>query len=241
MQIDVLGSSSKGNAYIASDGISSILLECGLSYKEMQKKSNFKINDVVACFVSHEHKDHCKSMKGIADAAIDVYALPETLSALNLSEHYRSHIVEPYKSIFVGTFDVMPVPMYHDVDCVGFLVRSRETKEQLFFATDTYKITVNPTKVDYLILEINYQKEIVDGLVNDGFLESSVRARLLFSHLELSVALNWLRKIDKSNLKQIYAAHLSSRHSDAETIKQSIISEIGVPITICDERKEFAK
>ena len=241
MQIDVLGSSSLGNAYIISDGTSSILLECGIPYKEMQKKSNFKVNDVLACFVSHEHKDHSKAIKDLLGAAIDVYALPETLSALNMSGHYRSHSVELLKPIIIGTFEVLPIPMHHDVPCVGYLVRSAATKEQLFFATDTYKITVNPTKLDYLILEINYQKEIVDELVNDGILEQSIRARLLFSHLELSVALNWLSRIDKTNLKRIYVAHLSGGHSNAETIRKSIIAETGIPTKICDERKELQK
>ena len=55
MQIDVLGSSSLGNAYIVNDGVTSILLECGLPLKEMQIKSNFKVNDVSACLISHLH------------------------------------------------------------------------------------------------------------------------------------------------------------------------------------------
>ena len=39
MQIDVLASSSLGNAYIVSDGATSILLDAGIPYKELQVKS----------------------------------------------------------------------------------------------------------------------------------------------------------------------------------------------------------
>lgn len=165
---------------------------------------------------------------------IDVYALPETLSALKVSDHYRTHEVEPLKPITVNTFEILPITMFHDCPCVGYMVHSKNTGERLFFATDTYKITVNPQGVDYLIIEINYQKEIVNNLVNDGKLESSVRARLLFSHYELSKALNWLKRIDKSRLKRIYVAHLSSGHSNAEEIKKAVIAETGIPTTICD-------
>ena len=168
-------------------------------------------------------------------SAIDVYALPETLSALNVSEHYRTHSVEPLKPITVNTFEIMAVTMYHDCPCVGYMVYSKNTNERLFFATDTYKITVNPQGVDYLILEINYQKEIVNRLVNEGIMESSIRARLLFSHYELSKALNWLKKIDKSRLKRIYVAHLSNGHSHAEEIKKAVIVETGVPTVICEQ------
>ena len=232
MQIDVLASSSAGNAYIVSDGETSILLDAGLPFKAMQEKSDFKINDVVACFISHEHGDHSTAVKDILRGAIDVYALPETLSALGVSEHHRTHSVEPLKLFTVNTFDVMPITMHHDCPCVGYMLYSTKTKERLFFATDTYKITVNPQGVDYLIFEINYQKEIVNRLVNEGLMEASIRARLLFSHYELSKALNWLKRIDKSRLKRIYVAHLSSGNSNESEIKNTLIENFGIPVTI---------
>lgn len=234
MQIDVLASSSLGNAYIVSDGVTSILLDAGIPYKELQAKSNFKVNEVAACFISHEHGDHSKAIKDLIKGAIDVYALPETLSALNVIEHHRTHSVVPNETIEIKTLKIMPVTMHHDVPCVGYMVYSEKTNERLFFATDTYKITVNPQSIDYLIFEVNYQKEIVNELVNQGKMESSIRARLLFSHYELSKAVKWLNKIDKSRLKRIYVAHLSSGHSDAEVVKKTIISETGIPTTICD-------
>ena len=234
MNIDVLASSSLGNAYIVSDGVTSIMLDAGISYKELQAKSDFKINEVVACFISHSHIDHSRAINDLLKRAVDVYALPETLSALGVSEHHRVHPVEPLKAVTINTFMVMPITMYHDCPCVGYMLYSSNTKKRLFFATDTYKITVNPQEVDYMILEINYQKEIVNELVNLGVADASVRARLLFSHFELSKALNWLKRIDKSRLKKIYIAHLSVRHSNAEQIKTAIITETGVPTIICD-------
>ena len=44
MQIEVLGSSSAGNAYVIFDGKTSLLLDCGLPFAEMQAKSLFMIN-----------------------------------------------------------------------------------------------------------------------------------------------------------------------------------------------------
>lgn len=233
MQIDVLGSSSAGNAYLVSDNSSSILLECGLPIRELQIKSDFKIAQVDACLVSHLHQDHCKAIHDVLKMGIDVYALPETLSALNVSDHYRTKAIEPLKPFTVNTFEIMAITMYHDCPCVGYMVYSKATNERLFFATDTYKIIVNPQGVDYLILEINYQKEIVNNLVNEGLMEASIRARLLFSHYELSKALKWLKRIDKSRLKRIYIAHLSPRHSNESEIKNTLIENFGIPITIC--------
>ena len=233
MQIDVLGSSSLGNAYIVNDGVTSILLECGLPLKEMQIKSNFKVNDVSACLISHLHHDHSKGAKELLTRAVDIYAPPETITALNLSGH-RVHPCLPNETFNVGTFTILPIPMYHDCTCYGYLIKSQSTREKLFFATDTYKITVNPKGIDYLIVEINYQMEIINRLLNDGLVEPGIRGRLLQSHFELTDALNWLKRIDKTKLQRIYVAHLSSGNSNAEVIKKAVISTTGVPTTICE-------
>ena len=233
MNIEVLASSSSGNAYIVDDGETSLLLDAGVGLKEMQEKSNFKVNNVSACLVSHFHSDHSKGVKELLKRAVDVYAPPETITTLNLSGH-RVHPLELDKVFDVGSFKILPVQMYHDCTCYGYMVQSEKTKEKLFFATDTYKITVNPKSVDYLIVEINYQMDIINRYVNDGIVEPSIRGRLLQSHFELSDALVWLNRIDKSKLKRIYVAHLSSGNSNAEVIKKAVIEATGVPVTICE-------
>lgn len=144
------------------------------------------------------------------------------------------HPVEVSKAFTVGSFKILPLQMFHDCACYGYLVQSEKTKEKLFFATDTYKITVNPKGIDYLIVEVNYQMEIINRLVNDGLVEPGIRGRLLQSHFELSDALVWLDRIDKSRLKRIYIAHLSSGNSNAEAIKKAVIATTGVPVTICE-------
>lgn len=144
------------------------------------------------------------------------------------------HPVLPGETYTIGSFKILPIQMFHDCTCYGYMVQSEKTKEKLFFATDTYKITVNPKNINYLIVEVNYQMEIINRYVNDGIVEPSIRGRLLQSHFELSDALVWLGRIDKSKLKRIYVAHLSSGNSNAEEIKRAIIETTGVPVTICD-------
>ena len=233
MNIEVLASSSSGNAYIVDDGETALLLDAGITLKEMQIKSNFKVNDVSVCLLSHEHGDHSKGVKELLKRAVDVYAPPETITALHLSGH-RVHQAEVSKVFEVGSFKILPVQMFHDCTCYGYLVHSKKTKEKLFFATDTYKITVNPKNIDYLILEVNYQMEIINRYVNDGIVEPGIRGRLLQSHYELSDALVWLSRIDRTKLKRIYVAHLSSGNSDAEAIKRAVIETTGIPVTICE-------
>lgn len=62
MDIQVLASSSKGNCYRVSNGSTPLLLECGIRFKEIQQKLNFRLSEIAGCLVSHEHQDHCKAV-----------------------------------------------------------------------------------------------------------------------------------------------------------------------------------
>lgn len=56
MQIEVLGTGSSGNCYKISNGKFALLLECGLPFKVIQKKLNYKLTrEVDACLITHEH------------------------------------------------------------------------------------------------------------------------------------------------------------------------------------------
>ena len=43
-----LASSSKGNAYLISDTDTTILLECGISYKQLEKRTGFQMANIAA-------------------------------------------------------------------------------------------------------------------------------------------------------------------------------------------------
>lgn len=56
MEIEVLGTGSSGNCYLVKIGNATLMLECGLSFKTIQKKLNYKLTrEVDACFITHEH------------------------------------------------------------------------------------------------------------------------------------------------------------------------------------------
>ena len=63
MTFTSLASSSRGNAYVVSDGETTLLLECGLSFRELQKRLGYGVADITACLVSHEHQDHAKAAR----------------------------------------------------------------------------------------------------------------------------------------------------------------------------------
>lgn len=55
LDIKVLASSSAGNCYIVSDTQTSIMIECGVAINKIREGCGFKIHEIDACLVSHEH------------------------------------------------------------------------------------------------------------------------------------------------------------------------------------------
>lgn len=56
MRIQVLGTGSSGNCYKVEIGTATLLLECGLPYKVIQRKLNYKLTrEIDACLITHEH------------------------------------------------------------------------------------------------------------------------------------------------------------------------------------------
>ena len=78
MKIINLASSSSGNCYyVQFDNSASLLLEAGLSLKEIKKKLltyGKTLNDVDAVLITHNHKDHSKSALELSTKAFkEVY------------------------------------------------------------------------------------------------------------------------------------------------------------------------
>ena len=84
MRFEALASSSHGNAYIVSDKETRILLECGLSRRKLQQLSGFRLSDITACVVSHEHKDHSGCVADLIAGGMPVYMSEGTAVALGL-------------------------------------------------------------------------------------------------------------------------------------------------------------
>src|SRR5690625_5986522 len=123
MIIKPLASSSAGNAYYISDGETALLIECGISFKEIRKKLNFKTSEIAGCLITHEHKDHCSAMDDVLRAGISVFASAGTLEGINLS-HHRINVIQAKQAFKIGTWQVLPFETEHNAnEPLGFLDR----------------------------------------------------------------------------------------------------------------------
>ena len=160
MKFEALASSSQGNAYIVSDRDTRILLECGVSHKKLQKLSGFSLSEFKACLVSHEHKDHAKSVAELISRGMDVYMSPGTSEALGYAD--LSKLIEHMEQFNIGSFDIVPFTTFHDAkEPLGFLIKSRVDGDVLAFATDTVNLRYQFPGLNILAIEANYDKDIL--------------------------------------------------------------------------------
>lgn len=233
MDIKIIASGSAGNCYKVSNKDTTLLIECGIPYKKIQKALNFKTTDIDGVLVSHEHGDHSKACKDLIKAGVNLYMSKGTKEALKLDSHRIKsfkNFGDSYFDVDIGSFKIKPFKTVHDAkEPVGFVIYDSLAIEELVFITDT-QYSIYSFSPDYFMMEVNYVREAINK--NDG-LHPDLRARIKENHMSLDTAINLLERSDLSRLKKIYVMHLSEANSDAEIIKYRLQELTGVAIEIC--------
>lgn len=228
-----LASSSKGNAYVVSDGETTLLLECGLTFKELQKRLGYHMADLTACLVSHEHQDHAKAAPQMLKRGVPMYMSYGT--AISHKEPMDGvHLIKAGDRIPFGAMTVVPFRVFHNTEePLGFLIEDGRTGERLLFAIDTANLHVVADRLTYIAVECNYEEALLSR--SDRML-SLMKERVRRSHFEIDRVIRWLHKQDLSGVLTIYLLHLSAGHSRAAAWDARFRREFpGINIVICKE------
>ena len=233
MKLKVLGSSSRGNCYILSTSTGSLLLECGLPWKPIQKGLNFDLSNIKGCLVTHSHKDHSKAVPDLLKAGIDVYLSKQTKQAVGVNESHRAITVEPLKQFTVGDFAILPFPTEHDCEgSLGYLIQYRPTGEKLLFLTDSFYCKYKFKGLNYIMIESNYIKETLDANIEAGLINEAMKPRLLQSHFSLENVKKFLQANDLGSCRRIVLLHLSDFNSSGARMVKEIEKLTGIETTI---------
>lgn len=236
--ITAISSGSHGNCYHIDDGSSSLLLECGVTYKQMQVGTGYRLSSVAGALVTHEHRDHCKAINEVLHRGHDVYATAGTIKALTddgfLKEpsHHRLNVVKPLKQVRIGTWTVLPFDVRHDaLEPVGFLLVS-DTGKRVLYATDTYYIRYKFKGITHLLVEVNYDKETIERNRDEGHLHPALYDRVIKSHFSLENYIGFLKANDLSKLEEVHLIHLSRSNANAQKIKEEVQKATGKEVII---------
>lgn len=228
--IKVLASGSSGNCYLLETENKTLILECGINYKDILKGLDFDLSKVVGCLISHEHKDHCKSVNEMIKAGIDIYLSEGTRAGIefkdiNIAAH-RINVMNEKRYINIGEmFYILPFSVQHDVnEPFGFLIKHPELGS-ILFATDTYYLKYRFEKIDHILIECNYSEDILKDL-------PQWRARVLKSHMSLETLKDALKTWDLSNTKDITLIHISEGNGEPERFRKEIEELTGIKTLI---------
>jgi phosphoribosyl 1,2-cyclic phosphodiesterase len=221
MNLTLLASGSKGNATLISTPAGGILIDMGLSYRELCKRlDQVEISpaSIQAVFVTHEHSDHIKGVGILArKLQIPVYISRDTLAAsrniFRGDEDIR--LLEEYNR--VDGLMVTSLPISHDVvDPTAFLVTDGKTRiaviTDLGFPTTAVKHELG--NLDALVIESNHCPEMLQSGPYPWFLKQRISGR--HGHLSNIQTGELLQEHLGEKTRLVYLAHLSEENNDPE-------------------------
>ncbi len=242
MKLISLASGSKGNSYLVYSANTRVLIDAGLSAKQLSLRlqdAGSDASEIDAIFITHEHIDHIRGARvfakkmnipvfmnqGCFDAAKERYKLDEIYDI----RLFETGLVFDFQDIAIH-----PLRISHDTaDPVCFTID--DGKHTLGIVTDLGKmnklVSTNLRKLDALILESNHDLHMLK--VNPNYPESiKQRIRSVHGHLSNTQSAEAARNVIlHGKLKHLLLAHLSeNNNSEKQTEKtyKGIFKKAGI-------------
>lgn len=208
----ILASGSKGNATLIFDNDTSILIDFGISKKEIEEKLSSigkKLANLDYFLFTHAHSDHIKSY--------ECTPIEKRYTLKNIVPLLKDHELSCYKEYQLGRFLIMPIKASHDSNpTCGFLIKS--DNEELVYLTDTGQIskrTFNLIKNKaYYIIESNHDVEMLLNSNRPAILKSRILSYK--GHLSNEDSAFYMSSLIGENTKKIVLAHLSEECNTPE-------------------------
>lgn len=222
-----LGSGSKGNATLVESGNTCLLLDCGFSTREVEKRLtrlDRSAEGITAILVTHEHTDHVNGVGRLSRKyRIPVYMTSGSWSRCRTREEYPFiTLINSHVNFNIEGLEVRPYPVPHDAQEPVQFVFS-DGLHSLGVLTDSGSVTPHIIKMldglDALLLEGNHDIDMLMDGDYPEYLKNRVSGRL--GHLSNAQAAGLLGNIDCSNLQHIVAAHLSEKNNHPDRVIES--------------------
>jgi phosphoribosyl 1,2-cyclic phosphodiesterase len=226
LSVCMLASGSKGNCIHIAAGDNAILVDAGLSGREIERRMrrrDLRPDLLQAIIVSHEHIDHIRGVGVLARRyRLPVYISSETACAAltALGKLPRFFYFQAGKSFDLPPFVIHPFNVSHDaVDPVGFTISMNGSRVGI--ATDlgvaTGLVQEHLKGCQLLVLEANHD---IDMLINGPYpwhLKQRIKSRN--GHLSNDAAESLLRSVMTGDLRYVILGHLSETNN---TVQQAL-------------------
>ena len=236
MRIAALASGSKGNAYVVErDGVA-LLLDCGLSCRELRNRLaavGLGPEAIAAVVFTHSHDDHIKGLPVFhrnfpqAELFANLMTAESIASLVDVNEGDFC-CFENGQSFDVGPFSVAPFSIPHDTsDPVGYLVTADGVT--YFHGTDIGtpldSVGLKLAEADVATLESNHDPVMLRTSGRPPSLIQRIAGPR--GHLSNDQACELVRRFASPRLKRLALAHLSrdcnAPHLAAGAMKSTLV------------------
>lgn len=237
MRFAVLGSGSGGNATVVDAGGVRVLVDAGLSAKQITlrlKAMGIAPESIDAVLLTHEHGDHVKGLRVLMKSlAVPVYATPSTSHVVRegLDGAVKWKIFESGAAFAIGGLEVESFAVPHDaVEPVGFVFRAKERSFGLVSDTGhvTDGILGRLRGVESLFVEANYDDAMLEADLKRPW---STKQRIASRHGHLSNAqvAALVGELSGNGLKRVVLGHLS-RDCNTPEVAIAALESFGLPV-----------
>jgi len=242
----VLASGSTGNAFYIESNEDRLLVDAGLSGKQLDRlfqEAGADPSVLSGILVTHEHSDHIKGLGIFARKYnLPIYANEKTWNVMEkqlgkLTSDQKFHF-EPNQVKTFGTLDVESFSVSHDaVDPMFFNFHAQGKKVALVtdlgYVSERIKKTIEDA--DAYVFEANHDI----SMLQMGHYPWSVKRRILgdsghVSNEDCGLALS---EIISNKTKRVYLAHLSKDNNMKELARMSVdqvLKERGIQMNLFD-------
>lgn len=214
-----INSGSNGNCYYVGTPQNGVLIDVGISAKELLKRLNrlsIQPQSIKSIFISHEHIDHIRGLQKTAEILnIPVYISKGTYQNSRLIiEGKQLNFIQHDSEIEIGGLTIKAFQKVHDAaEPLSFVVKKNDTKIGVFtdigVACDNLKSHFSQCQV--VFLEANYEPE----MLLQGNYPYHLKQRISGGkgHLSNHEAVSLVQQHQSPQLQHLILSHLSNENN----------------------------
>lgn len=234
-----IASGSNGNCYYVGTAAEAVLVDVGISCREVEKRMKaigLDIASVKAIFVSHEHSDHISGLPMLSNKhSIPVYITPGTQRNGRFS--LRRELVRSFTAdepVAIGSLLITPFSKKHDAaDPYSFTVAGKRLRVGVItdVGTACANVVSHFSQCHAVFLESNYDREMLDKGNYPYYLKNRIRGGQ--GHLSNEEALQLFNDHRAPFLSHLVLSHLS-KNNNCPTLVEDLFRThaSGVSITV---------
>ncbi|TCD10485.1 MBL fold metallo-hydrolase [Pedobacter frigidisoli] len=215
-----INSGSNGNCYYVGNENEAILVDVGLTCKEVENRMlrlGLSVKKIKAIFISHEHSDHIKGLSVFAKKhKLPVYISSLTLksSKLLLDEQNTFSLTHSQK-IKIGNLNISAFSKFHDAaDPYSFTVECNDVRVGVFTDIGSVcdRLISHFKNCHAAFLEANYCADMLANGSYPYFLKRRITSG--YGHLSNTQALALFQSHKPEYMTHLLLSHLSKDNND---------------------------